>query len=72
MTFCDGNTSSYKINVVKFVISLALLNKKIYMNSELKKKKKKKKQNKRIHQWNGWKHETRIEVSKGSFKRIMK
>ena len=42
MTFCDGNTSSYKINVVKFVISLALLNKKSYMNSELKKKKKSK------------------------------
>ena len=42
MTFCDGNTSSYKINVVKFVISLALLNKKSYMNSEFKKKKKKK------------------------------
>ena len=40
MTFCDGNTSSYKINVVKFVISLALLNKKSYMNSEFKKKKK--------------------------------
>ena len=71
MTFCDGNTSSYKINVVKFVISLALLNKKSYMNSEFKKKKKKK-QNKRIHQWNGWKHETRTEVSKRFFKRIMK
>ena len=70
MTFCDGNTSSYKINVVKFVISLALLNKKSYMNSEFFFFKKK--QNKRIHQWNGWKHETRIEVSKGFFKRIMK
>ena len=68
MIFCDSS-SSFKINVVKFVISLTLLNKKSYMNSELKKKKK---QNKRIHQWNGWKHETRIEVSKGSFKRIMK
>ena len=40
MIFCDSNTSSYKINVVKFVIFLALLNKKSYMNSELKKKNK--------------------------------
>ena len=32
--FSDGDTSSYKINVVKFVIFLALLNKKIYMNNE--------------------------------------
>ena len=44
MIFCDSNTSSYKINVVKFVIFLALLNKKSYMNSELKKKKTKTKQ----------------------------
>ena len=40
MIFCDSNTSFYKINVVKFVIFLALLNKKSYMNSELKKKNK--------------------------------
>ena len=41
MIFCDSNTSSYKINVVKFVIFLVLINKKSYMNSELKKKKQK-------------------------------
>ena len=40
MIFCDSNTSSYKINVVKFVIFLVLLNKKSYMNSELQKNKK--------------------------------
>ena len=40
MIFCDSNTSSYKINVVKFVTFLTLLNKKSYINSELKKNKK--------------------------------
>ena len=43
MIFCDSNTSSYKINVVKFVIFLVLINKKSYMNGELKKKKTKNK-----------------------------
>ena len=38
------------INVIKFVIFLVLINKKSYMNSELKQKKnKKQKQNKTIH-----------------------
>ena len=42
--FGDGDTSSYKTNVVKFVILVTLINKKSDINSEKKKTKKKQKQ----------------------------
>ena len=50
--FGDGDTSSYKTNVVKFVILVTLINKKSDINSE---KKKTKTKTKTRHWWNGLK-----------------
>ena len=47
--FGDGDTSSYKTNVVKFVILVTLINKKSDINSE--KKKTKKNKNKTLVKW---------------------